>query len=383
VSVQDRPQSDKLLFLEQLKEQWMAMIDSVDDALVILNESYEIQRINVAYFQKSFVFQQNNFSQEKDSFSIRDLKNKKCYEVFAGRGSPCDHCQIKALNQASQTVSWSTSELFNSDSELQQEHFDIRARSLPNKQYVVHYRNVTDIKTMQESLARADKLSALGHMAGGVAHEINSPLAGILVFAQMALSEMDASSPHFQDLKEIEDAARKCKVIVESLLGFARQEKPKEKKLFSIIDALESTIRLGAPLARKHKVEIVFQKESLPKNVIVEGHIGKLEQVFLNIITNASYSMRQVGGEVLITITQSHNNLKVNFQDSGEGINPKSLSRIFDPFYTTKPFGEGTGLGLSVSYSHVKQMGGSIEVSSVLGEGSVFEVILPVSFTSE
>jgi two-component system, NtrC family, sensor kinase len=372
VSSAPKSQTEQLLFLEQLKEQWMAMIDSVQDPLVILNEKFEIQRQNLAYFEMSALFQSQN------SVSIRSLKNKKCFEVFAGRTSPCQHCKVHSLQEVGSSVSWSTQELTFSSQENEKFHFDIQAKKLPGNGYVVHYRNVTEIKLMQEGLARADKLSALGHMAGGVAHEINSPLAGILAFSQMALSEMDESNQHYSDLREIEDAARKCKLIVEGMLGFARQDKPADTKRFSIVEAIESTIRLATPLTRKQNVEVEFARPRLSENFQVQGQMGKLEQVLLNLITNASHAMRVSGGTVSIWLEETPSEMFIFVQDCGEGISPKALPRIFDPFYTTKPYGEGTGLGLSVSYSHIKQMGGRIEVKSEMGEGTLFQIVLPI-----
>jgi two-component system, NtrC family, sensor kinase len=374
---------EKLEFLEQLKEQWMAMIDAVDDSLVIIDNEYKIQRQNYSYFSNSFLknspeaqkISQKNLNTE---LAIQDFKNKKCFEVFAGRESPCEHCKIKNLKAPEENEFWSTHQLFPENPEFGEKHFEIRARLLTNNQFMVHYRNVTAVKQMQENLARTDKLSALGHMAGGVAHEINSPLAGILAFAQMVLKEMEESNIHYPDLREIEDAARKCKVIVEGLLGFARQEKPKDIGEFSVVEAIESTIRLAKPILRKNLVSIDFSANEALKNLKVEGHKSKLEQVFLNLFTNASYAMRLGGGVISVWMLENKNFLDVFVQDSGEGMDQKILSKIFDPFYTTKPFGEGTGLGLSVSYSHIKQMGGEISVTSKRSEGSIFQVSLPL-----
>lgn len=129
---------------------------------------------------------------------------------------------------------------------------------------VVHYRDVTHQRSLQNSLARADKLAALGKLAGGVAHEINSPLAGIMAFAQMALREMQEDDPHFEDMREIEAAAQKCKVIVEGLLGFARQDIPEATEVFDLLDCIHLTLRLVKAILRKEQIQLNL---AVPKNL--------------------------------------------------------------------------------------------------------------------
>jgi two-component system NtrC family sensor kinase len=359
-------------FVEDLKRQWMAMIDSIDDPLVIIDSDFHILRQNLAY---------TRVATDGKFYSIREFQGKKCYEVFAGRKTPCSHCLVKESLKTTETVEWQCNSLFP------EREYQIRAHKLhsskgdPCDWVVVHYRDLTEQKMMQERLAQSDKLAALGKLAGGVAHEINSPLAGILAFAQMALKEMDESDPHRSDLREIEDAAKKCKTIVEGLLGFARQGRSGDVGEFNLFDVVHSTIRLAVPVIRKHGIELVVDLPEDPAQVVANP--GKIGQVFLNLITNAIQAMQESGGTLTVDSKVEDTSVTVSVHDTGYGILGENLKRIFDPFFTTKEVGEGTGLGLSISYSIVKQYGGEVRVQSSAGVGSSFSVVLPLAVHRE
>jgi two-component system NtrC family sensor kinase len=352
-------------FVEHLKTQWMAMIDALEDPLVLIDQEYNILRQNLAYAEKAA---------NPNHLDLKEFKGKKCYEEFAGRNAPCPDCKVLKSNKDKLRSTWISRQIF--------EGRDVEVRVLPNVDgdnddslIVVHYRDVTQQRALQESLARADKLGALGKLAGGVAHEINSPLAGIMAFAQMALREMKPEDPHRDDMKEIEAAAQKCKVIVEGLLGFARQDAPESVEVYDLVDSVQSTLRLARVMVLKERIDL---RMNLPeKQIFIEGSKGRIAQVLLNLVTNAIYAMRDGGGELEITVDESDDKVTLTVRDSGNGIPKENLKRIFDPFFTTKAVGEGTGLGLAISYSIVTQHRGKIQVESALGVGTTFTVELP------
>lgn len=354
-----------LSFVEHLKEQWMAMIDALEDPLVLIDENYHIYRQNRAYVQRA-----NN----PNHLDLREFKGRKCYEEFAGRNAPCSHCKAVKASKDGINSSWTSKELFSGK--------DVEVKVLPGvhghdgqKLIVVHYRDVTQQRALQESLARADKLAALGKLAGGVAHEINSPLAGILAFAQMALREMDSSNPHLEDIKEIEAAAQKCKVIVEGLLGFARQDAPENFEVYDVVEGIRSTLRLARVMVMKEKISLSLQIPE--RQIFIEGSKGRIAQVLLNLITNAIYAMQDGGGELEISLTEEQEFVFLRVRDTGTGIDEKVIKKIFDPFFTTKPIGEGTGLGLAICYSIINQHRGQIDVQSSVGVGTQFQIKLP------
>jgi two-component system NtrC family sensor kinase len=353
-------------FVEHLKTQWMGMIDAVEDPLVLIDGNYNIRRQNRAYIERAV---------NPDQLDIRQFKGKKCYEAFAGRNAPCPECKVKKAQEDAIKSTWHMREL------IQGRHVEVRVSPNVDAEEngaltVVHYRDVTHQKALQNSLARADKLAALGKLAGGVAHEINSPLAGIMAFAQMAIREMDEDNPHLEDMREIESAAQKCKVIVEGLLGFARQDAPETTEKFDLIECVNSTIRLTKAILRKEQIQLILNLPSEP--VYIEGSSGRISQVILNLITNSIYAMRDGGGELELTVMRSDSEVELKLRDSGTGIKQEILKKVFDPFFTTKPVGEGTGLGLAISYSIVTQHKGSISVESTEGVGTTFSILLPL-----
>lgn len=355
-------------FVEHLKTQWMGMIDALEDPLVLVDEKFVIRRQNRAYVERA---------ENPDQHDIRGFRGKKCYEAFAGRKSPCTHCKLQKSHQDNIKSTWHSRDMFAGR--------EMEIRVSPNVDNedgenltVVHYRDVTQQRALQESLSRADKLAALGKLAGGVAHEINSPLAGIMAFAQMALREMSEDDPHRDDMREIESAAQKCKVIVEGLLGFARQDSPESFEVFDLTESIHSTVRLSRAIIRKERIQLTLNLPQGP--LFVEGSQGRMSQVILNLITNAIYAMRDGGGELEISLMELENNVELKIRDTGTGIPHEHLKKIFDPFFTTKPIGEGTGLGLAISYSIVTQHRGTISVESSSGIGTTFTVILPRHF---
>ncbi len=361
------PISKKIL--EDIKLQWLTMIDTIEDPLVLIDENYNIIRQNRAHLQ--------TIQQKNALIHFKDLIGKKCYESFANRASPCKHCHVHSTNQKNPDIEWNTSQLFEDKT------YAIRAHIMSSKQdenppsrYVIHYRDITVQKNLQKSLSYSDKLVAIGKLAGGVAHEINSPLAAILAFTQILLSEIDRGSSHREDLEQIEIAARKCKEIVENLLSFARHEtKIEVKNPVHLIDEIQKTIKLAHGLLQQKHIKIIWDIKN-EKDDIILGNAGQIGQVFLNLITNAIQAMKN-GGVIEFERHDENGFICISVQDSGTGIKPEIIDKIFDPFFTTKTIGEGTGLGLSITYSLIKQHGGDISVTSVLNEGTNFTVRLP------
>lgn len=226
----------------------------------------------------------------------------------------------------------------------------------------------------QEEVMRADRLAMIGRLAAGVAHEINNPLGSILLFSRLSLQKAPAEGILRENLERIEKDTKRCQNIVQGLLDFARQREPKRESV-NCNDKVEKTLRLLVNQPLFHNVDLVKQFQTdLP---IISADPGQLLQVFVNIIVNAVDAMQ---GKGILTIgTRSMGtNVEISFSDTGCGIPPEMLDRIFEPFYTTKTVGQGTGLGLSISHGIILQHGGSIKVFSRVGEGTTFVVVLPL-----
>jgi len=248
-----------------------------------------------------------------------------------------------------------------------------------------------ELEETQAQLLQSEKMSAIGQLAAGVAHELNNPLGGILGYAQIALEKMkkiEASNPVKSDLanyerylSEIEKQARRCKNIVQNLLRFSRLPRRVEFESVDINRVLTDTATFVEHQMHMNQIDLKLELAShLP---VVSGNAGQLQQVFTNLIINAMHASSP-GSEIRLK-TQSSPALgefggavEVQFIDEGCGIPKENMKKIFEPFFTTKELGKGTGLGLSVSYGIIRDHGGEIRVVSTVGKGSIFTVVIPL-----
>jgi two-component system NtrC family sensor kinase len=233
-------------------------------------------------------------------------------------------------------------------------------------------------KKLQEThvqLVSSEKMASLGKLAAGIAHEINNPLGGILIYSSLMMEDLPQDDAKRGDLSRIVQEAGRCKEIVKSLLEFARQTEPKMEPT-DINRAITDGLFFLENQALFHNIQII--KKLDPVLPFVRGNAGQLKQVFMNIIVNAAEAIH---GSGTLTITTSHDTHRkmvfIEFTDTGEGIAEENLTRIFDPFFTTKDVGKGTGLGLATSYGIIEGHGGRINVKSEVGEGTTFTIELP------
>jgi two-component system NtrC family sensor kinase len=230
-----------------------------------------------------------------------------------------------------------------------------------------------ELRGMQDALIQSEKLASLGKMAAGVAHEINNPLTSILIYTHLLLERNPADPAARESLTLIADETARCAQIVRGLLEFSRLT-PSRTDSASINDIIERTVQLLENQALVHKIAIV--KALDPDLPPLELDKNKIQQVFSNLMINAFEAMPE-GGTLTVASRPSPDGLglEVEFTDTGVGIPKENLTKLFDPFFSTKSF--GTGLGLAVSYGIIRRRGGTIEVRSDIGRGSVFTVKLP------
>ncbi len=259
--------------------------------------------------------------------------------------------------------------------------FDIEVISLPTYfegrlVFQTHVRDITDKKRLEEQLARSEKLAAVGQLAAGVAHEINNPLGGILVYSYLMLEDLPPDHPERPMVAKIIREATRCKEIIKGLLDFSRQL---PSRLHPVdINALVTEM---LSLVENH---LNFQNVGLKKNLApelppVQGDKSKLEQVFLNLFMNAGEAMGGHGSLSVVTSLNAQGAMEIRISDTGPGIHPDHLPRLFDPFFSTKEVGRGVGLGLSVSYGIIKQHRGRIYVDTSAPFGATFVIELPTA----
>ncbi len=356
------------------KEEWERTFEAIDDIITIQDPKMRIIRMNRAA------------AQALKSYTVIPT-GAYCYELFGDETMPCKGCPVWqtiqkrsshtaeiALNSLDKTYQVTGSPIFSDGNDFIG---------------VVHIaRDITDQKKLESQFRQAQKMEAMGTLAGGIVHDFNNLLTGIQGRTSLMLIDTDSSHPHYEHLKGIEEHVISSAGLNKQLLGFARGGKYEVKPM-----NLNELVDRSSNMFGRTKKEIKIQKNFQKKISIVDVDGGQIEQVLLNLYVNAWQAMPE-GGELYIkteNITLDENYVKpfkvkegeyvkISITDTGVGMDKKTMERIFDPFFTTKEMGRGTGLGLASVYGIIKNHGGIINVYSEVDEGTTFNIYLPVSF---
>jgi len=235
---------------------------------------------------------------------------------------------------------------------------------------------VRKLEESQEQLIRAEKLTSLGQLAASIAHEINNPLAGVLVYTQLLSKKVTGDAfkkeEALSNLSKMETEISRCSRIIRNLLDFARQKEP-TLRLVDVNQVIEQVLSMVGHQAQMQNVEVVQEfSPSLPK---VVADFDQLQQIFTNLALNAIQAMPE-GGELTVRSSAVDSEVRVDVQDTGCGISKENMGKLFTPFFTTKVKGKGVGLGLAVVHGIIERHKGRIEVQSDVGEGTTFSVYL-------
>ncbi|HKR00169.1 MAG TPA: ATP-binding protein [Pyrinomonadaceae bacterium] len=235
--------------------------------------------------------------------------------------------------------------------------------------------DVTSRMRLEEQLQQREKLSSIGLLAAGVAHEVNTPLTGVSSYTQMLMGMLPETDPKHALLQKVRRQADRASDIVNNLLNFSRTGGATEFTDLSINQVMDDTLQLLEPQLRRSQIEIVREYDpTLPR---AYGNAVKLQQVFTNLILNARDAILEGGNITLFTAATNDETIVIEISDTGMGIAPENVAKIYDPFYTTKGVGRGTGLGLAVTYGIVQEHAGHIAVESTPGKGTTFRITLP------
>jgi nitrogen-specific signal transduction histidine kinase/NAD-dependent dihydropyrimidine dehydrogenase PreA subunit len=239
------------------------------------------------------------------------------------------------------------------------------------------------LRATQGELIQAEKLTSLGQMAAAIAHEVNNPLAGVLVYTQLLTKKINSDKFSKEGaldyLSKMEAELTRSTRLIRNLLDFARQSPPALREV-NANEVLDRALELAAHSAELQKIQVSKELDpSLPK---IMADFDQLQQVCTNLIMNAIQAMTE-GGRLTLRTSADNSQLKIEVQDTGHGISPENMRKLFTPFFTTKGKGKGVGLGLAVTYGIIQRHHGRIEVQSKEGEGTTFTIYLPLRHEEE
>ena len=366
----------------QAAKEWEVTFDSIVDAIFIVRGDFKIARVNKA-------------SADMFKMSQKEIIGRSCYEIFHGLSRPWKLCPLKQVLDSKKPI---CVELFEPRLKI---YLEISiSPTLDEKGEVVSTvhiaKDITErkqaeedrekayhkLKQAQEELIQSSKMAAMGQLASGISHELNQPLTGIKGFAQAMFMEASEDSPTRSDLNKIIEQADRMDKIIKNVRFFARKSEFKMEPL-DINIPIEDSLMLLSEQLRVHNIQV---EKTLAKNLPkIKADSNQLQQVFLNLITNARDAIDSLkkpeGGKLVIKtfLSQDSKSIVIIFEDSGCGISEENLSSIFNPFFTTKSPGGGIGLGLPIAYRIIENHRGRIEVESAEGKGSLFKISLPLN----
>lgn len=342
-----------------------ALFDSLPTSMYIIDSNFNLAAINM--------HRANRIGQPPEQ-----LVSRRCYEALYQRYDPCPDCQvIETMISGDHTTR--TKRLW--ETELDPLEWEISSYPIHDKdnqivQVILIEQDVTEKRRLEATLAQSEKLAAVGQLAAGLAHEINNPLTAVIANAQLLMRELPADDDKQELVELIALAGERASQVVRNLLDMARREQY-EFNPTDINLTIDKALALLQHDIVARSVDLKFlPAEDIPKIIASQDH---LQGVWLNLLTNAIDSLGTERRKVQIETKQKDNEVVVIFSDSGEGMSPDQLSRVFEPFYTTKGPGQGTGLGLSVCHRIIKQHGGRILVDSKPGVGTKLTVVLPTT----
>ena len=391
--------------LRQRTEEMETLVNAIQDFILVITPDMEIIDANESFLTKM-------------RCSREDVIGKKCYQVYHKVNHPCNggevDCPLKeTVRNKRQTRKIQTRQMPNGEYRYYEVNiYPIWEKDGKINKFIHISRDITQhrkeeeeitrrleqmvedrtrqVKETHEKLLHQDKMSSLGKLSASVVHEINNPVAGILnliVLMKRMMEEDDLGPNEIDQFKQyldlMETETRRTSRIVSNLLAFSRQSKMEPKRL-NVNRLIEQTLFLNSNLLKINSVKTESKMDTDLPDLL--GSEDQLQQVFMNLVSNAAEAMEVTSGGTLSIETRHllrEDKLLINFEDTGPGIPEENIPKLFEPFFTTKKKGKGVGLGLSVVYGIIQEHEGSIYVKSKVGQGTTFQVKLPLKSVSD
>ncbi|MEN8200654.1 MAG: ATP-binding protein, partial [Thermodesulfobacteriota bacterium] len=352
-NMQSLRQSSKLL---------QSVFDGISDPLILLTPDGTLQMVNQAFLLRNSLRMDDALGTSIDALSSK----QKC--IFSGRLRELD---LHAKTQHTKEIQLDDGSIFDIS------FYPILSSDESVQAIVCLAKDVTTLKETEQRIQQTEKLVAVGQLAAGVAHEINNPLGVILCHTDIMKENNEENEETLNDIRTIERHAENCKRIVADLLDFSRSRESRiERQVQSVNAVIEVVLSMVGQQFKKNQITLLCNLDDSIPQCLLDSR--RIQQVLVNLIMNGIHAIGSKGkGKISVGTRAEEGHVLIEIEDDGPGISKEILDKIFDPFFSTKEPGQGTGLGLSVSYGIVHEHGGEIRVQSSPGHGARFTVILP------
>ncbi len=346
-----------------------ALIDGIPDPIYTIADDWKLVAVNKS--------KADELQTTPDA-----LAGQVCFRVFYGRRQPCEHCAVALTLSQKEEQHWPVR--WMGEDHLPRE-WEVSAYPIPGKQAssaraVLVWQDKTEERRLENSLMQAGKLAAIGQLAAGVAHEINNPLTAINANAQMLKMLLPVEDENYEAVDLIFRAGDRAAKVVRGLLDFARQEHY-SFTTGSVNESIEEALDLINYQLQTGNIEVVKDLERRLPAIV--GSWEHLKSVWLNLVLNARDAVQHLEEDRQITVTtrvtKERDAVQILVHDNGKGMSSAETAHIFEPFYTTKMPGKGTGLGLATCHRIIEQHSGEISVASKVNEGTTFLILLPLT----
>lgn len=347
---------------ESLKQQWESTFDAISAPLCLTDDKLQVLRTN------------RSFSEEA-GLPINRILGKQALPALFGP-------ETKVLEQRLLESPQGKIEVVKSKG-TEEKYFEVSLHSIGSIEedesvFMILFKDITEQRRMETQLLETSKMAELGIIGSSIAHELNNPIAGMTSFLQLILMDLRPEDPVWEDVKEMETAAKRCKDIIENLLGFARKQESEEASV-DLHEVLQQAVSISELQTRAKGLTVELPKKVNP--ILIKGNFNQLTQAFQNLLKNAleaclekSESEPRFKAKIECKIVENDQEISVLISDNGPGIPKEIQSKIFNPLFTTKASGLAPGLGLTVAFKIITEHKAKLEIASRLGRGTTARI---------